>query len=111
MNNPASKVQRTKVSEQLDREPFTVAEAMKLIDWLIKKEPDRAKAAMMGFMAGCRISDATQMKCEALSDGVLRYKQHKTKKWLRVPLVVDKYKKWKSKLGYGPGYIDCILQC
>lgn len=90
--NPAGRVQQTKKTESLDREPFTVEEAMTLIDWLIDNEPEWAKVAMMGFMAGCRISDAAQMPRSALVDGVLRYKQHKTDKWLRVPLVVERYK-------------------
>ena len=88
--NPVKGIEMDTKGETLDRMPFTLAEARKILKWLLsqgKREREWARLAMLALMSGCRIEDAIRMDQAMISKGVLRYQQAKGGKWITVPLV------------------------
>lgn len=102
--NPCDSVELDRRGETLDRLPFTLPEATKLVAWLMKqgdREREWARCAALSLMSGCRIEDAIIMKQSAICEGVLTYTQKKTGKAITCPLVVPEWLSLITETGSG----------
>lgn len=95
--NPAKSVKRLKAGATLERQSFTVDEAMKLITTLSKKDTKRkdwARAVLISLQTGARLGDCITLRKSDIEDGKLTYQQSKTGKTLTIPLVLRKWDKF-----------------
>jgi integrase len=105
--NPAKKVSMTRQKDELGRQPLTMAEVKKIINYL-NSDDDKprnrewARAVMLSVSCGCRLEDAVNMWSKNITKGILKYTQLKTGKSITCPIVV---KEWLKELTGNIGYI------
>jgi integrase len=103
--NPLASVELDSKGQSLERLPFSLTEAKKLIKWLLKqgtREREWARLVMLSLMSGCRMEDAITMDQKSIEGGVLSYVQTKTGKSISCPLVVGGWLDVISETRSGP---------
>lgn len=89
--NPVSQVKlaSNQGSDTLDRTPLTMGEVMMIVN----KMPRTGRcgefriATIIAASTSCRMTDAVLMSSENLTNGVMTYRQSKTKKTVSIPIV------------------------